>query len=140
VITADDIVAAARGMLGTPFRHQGRQPGLGLDCDGLLFCAGWACGVDLPDFVDYGPEPDAAIALAAIRARAIEVANDLAGPGCIVAMPILARSRPQHFGLLTDGDRWIHCASDIGRVVETDFPTKLRRRVLHVFRYPGVTY
>ena len=35
-MTADDIVNAARECVGTPFRHQGRVLGVGLDCAGLV--------------------------------------------------------------------------------------------------------
>ncbi len=31
----DAAIAAARTCLGTPFHHQGRAPGVGLDCIGL---------------------------------------------------------------------------------------------------------
>lgn len=31
-----DVTAAARSMIGTPFHHLGRSPGIGLDCVGLL--------------------------------------------------------------------------------------------------------
>ena len=35
-MTPDDIIAAASECMETPFRHQGRVPGVGLDCAGLL--------------------------------------------------------------------------------------------------------
>lgn len=50
---------AARAYLGVPFRHQGRNPAVALDCIGLLVVAGRDVGlpVDLYDRTDYGKDP-----------------------------------------------------------------------------------
>ena len=47
---------AARGYIGTPFRHRGRSR-LGVDCVGLGVLAYADCGVAVPDFRLYGREP-----------------------------------------------------------------------------------
>lgn len=44
-----DIVAAARVCVGTRFRAQGRMPGVGLDCVGVV---AWAAGVIAPTGYD----------------------------------------------------------------------------------------
>lgn len=44
---------AALAMVGTRFRHQGRQPRFWLDCAGLVVCAYRKAGIELPDRVDY---------------------------------------------------------------------------------------
>ena len=36
MIARADIVAAARSLIGTPFRHQARLPGVGIDCLNLI--------------------------------------------------------------------------------------------------------
>ena len=41
------IVAAARACIGTPFRPQGRLPGVGLDCIGLAAWAVRAVGIEV---------------------------------------------------------------------------------------------
>ena len=38
------MIAAARACIGTPFHHQGRRPGAGLDCIGLIVIALRAAG------------------------------------------------------------------------------------------------
>lgn len=62
MITAAEIVAAARAYKGTPFRHQGRRvaPGqaTGLDCLGLWVAALTDCGIAVDDPCDYGRRPD----------------------------------------------------------------------------------
>ncbi len=35
-VTREEVVAAARSWLGTPFKHQGTRKGVGVDCGGLV--------------------------------------------------------------------------------------------------------
>lgn len=51
--TRDKIVAAARGWLNTPFHHQGRVKGVGVDCLQLLVAVYQEAGL-LPADVDPG--------------------------------------------------------------------------------------
>lgn len=44
MLNTEPAIVAARSYIGTPFVHQGRQPGLGLDCVGMVFCAFLAAG------------------------------------------------------------------------------------------------
>jgi hypothetical protein len=48
-LTRDSIVAAARGWMGTPFRHQGRND-RGIDCVGLVILTGKDVGAVDVDF------------------------------------------------------------------------------------------
>ena len=43
----------ARQCIGTPFHHQGRIPGVGLDCGGLLAVVGHAAGLPVEDISNY---------------------------------------------------------------------------------------
>ena len=56
----DDIIAAAIGLLGTPYHHQGRLAGVGLDCVGVPIVVCWQLGL-LPrdaDITGYPTMPD----------------------------------------------------------------------------------
>ena len=44
-MTREQIVSAARQLIGTPYLHQGRVPGHGVDCVGVGVCVAWACGI-----------------------------------------------------------------------------------------------
>lgn len=46
--------AAAERYVGTPWRHQGRRPGAGLDCIGLVAAAYASAGLDVRDDRTYG--------------------------------------------------------------------------------------
>jgi hypothetical protein len=47
----------AERYIGTPYRHQGRTPGLGLDCAGVLVCSLQAAGVAVNDCRTYDRVP-----------------------------------------------------------------------------------
>jgi len=47
----------AERYIGTPYRHQGRTPGLGLDCAGVLTCSLIAAGVSVNDCRTYARVP-----------------------------------------------------------------------------------
>ena len=48
---------AARNYLGVPFKHQGRNPSIGIDCIGLAQLAARDCGIVAPDWTDYARHP-----------------------------------------------------------------------------------
>jgi cell wall-associated NlpC family hydrolase len=52
------ILAAARSWLGTPWRHQGRLKGIGVDCGGLIIGVGRELGLLDFDTQAYGRIPD----------------------------------------------------------------------------------
>lgn len=56
-MTAEAFIAAARGYLGVPWRHQGRTD-KGMDCVGLVVLALRAIGVDAPLTATYGRMQD----------------------------------------------------------------------------------
>lgn len=111
---AGDIVAAARGCVGTRFRGQGRVSGVGLDCLGVVIVAAAAAGVRLPDEADYSLRGegllrlDARIAEAMVRVERAEAGDVLLfEPGSAI----------RHLGVWT-GTSLIHAHAGLRRVVE----------------------
>ena len=136
LLTGMDLVQAARGFLGTRFRHQGRLPGQGLDCAGVVVCAARAVGVAVHDVVGYGRLPDGdALPRHLATAGCKEIALDDARPGDIYLMRF--ESDPQHLALVTDIGI-LHAYADVGRVVEHRLDDVWRARIVAAFRLPGV--
>lgn len=54
---ADQIVRYARSCIDTPFHHQGRVPGVGIDCLGVVVGAARATGRFVRDRTSYGKVP-----------------------------------------------------------------------------------
>ena len=137
-LTGADVVATARGHLGTPFRHCGRIPGVGLDCAGLIILVGWQTGC-LPhgfDFGGYGRQPDGATMHALCQGNLDRLPRpEDATPGDIYLMRI--RTLPQHLAIRTDRGI-IHAHSSAGGVVEHVLDPLWQARILSAYRYKGV--
>jgi hypothetical protein len=103
---AASVIAAARTMMGTPFLHQGRLPGVGLDCIGLIAVAALWAGVPNarafladPEFKGYARRPAPAMLYAACDKYLDRIDALAAGPADILL--VRHRHDPQHFMLIT---------------------------------------
>lgn len=129
-----EIVAMARRALGTPYLHQGRQPGRGLDCAGLVLWIAHELGLTAFEMTNYPrlPEGDRLVALAR-RAGFSEVATAL--PGDVYCLRLV--THPQHLAIATEHGI-IHACQKRGRVIEHRLDGSWRRRIVSIFRYPEV--
>lgn len=86
--TREQIIAAARAYIGTPFRHQGRVKGRGVDCAGLIFCVCQELGVKLPyeRYLNYEPYSINDGVLHECRFLFKEIGIDQIRPGDIICM------------------------------------------------------
>lgn len=141
MVARSDVIAAARAMLGTPFHHQGRLPGIGLDCSGLVSSVARTLGLcrGVPDWTDYPRRLRGDAFLAALRARLPEVPVAELAPADIPVFWIRPASGAQHCAIYTERDSIIHVHDNAhGGVIEHDLDEGWRRRIVAVFRYPGL--
>lgn len=129
------IVEAARRHIGTPFKHQGRLPGVYLDCIGLLVCTGHDVRALISDCFDYGRNPNPRrlidhmaaqlhrVSGPALQLEADASALDIARPGHLLLFHYEdgqgrpAFARPRHCGFLAF-DSIIHTYVEAGGVRE----------------------
>lgn len=130
MLDREKALAAARGCLGTPFHHQGRQPGMGLDCIGLVIHALREGGMIIDDDTAYGRQSEAGRLEAALEAHGFEK-TETARAGAVLLFR-LWRS-PQHVALVTAQGRIIHAYAPQGCVVETDTSAFWQRRLYGIY-------
>jgi cell wall-associated NlpC family hydrolase len=131
----EQMIAAARGCLGTPFHHQGRGPGIGIDCIGLIVVALRAAGFHVHDRTDYGRRPDGKSLIAALAAHgAVQTANIAAGDVLLFRYD----NQPQHAALATGADTMIHSFAPAGKVVETSIGVYWRHRLNGIYRFANI--
>lgn len=120
-MTSSDIVTAARACIGTPFRAQGRLPGVGLDCIGLAAVAVRAGGVHVDAPADYDLSGESAMRLAeALDAHGFRwIAPSMQAAGDIILFQ--PGRRQQHLGIST-GAGFVHAHLGLRKVVETPLP------------------
>lgn len=97
------MIEAARSFVGTPFHHQGRLPGVGLDCVGVVVCARRiATGVDV-DERGYGRQPnEIQLRTALLAAGIVEIPFSEAIPGDVIGIAFHRKQGIQHLALVTD--------------------------------------
>ena len=132
MMTPNDIISAARSACDVPFRHQGRDPAIGLDCIGLIAHIARIFGLPHQDRLDYGRTPGNGELEAALdRQPCLERISSLE-PACVVLFRI-SRS-PQHVGIYT-GESMVHAWSDAGKVCEHPLDDRWRSRIVRMYRF-----
>lgn len=137
------IVAEARGWIGTPFIHQHRVRGVGVDCAGLVICVARAVGIVPPDFdvTGYGMNPDGK-SLKAYCDQHLQLLDEPMNLGDVVLVA-WRQGPPQHLGIVVDhpSGLWgmVHAENRAHRaVVETRLHFGRAMRLVAAYRFPGV--
>lgn len=131
-MNAAPVVAAARRFVGTPFQHQARLPGVGLDCAGLVVCALREAGQPVEDLDNYGRIPAQGLFERMVERQCarIEPADLQAGDLILFAF----REAPQHIAIYTEAGTIIHSHQAVHGVVEHDFDASWRARMRGCYR------
>jgi NlpC/P60 family putative phage cell wall peptidase len=134
-------VAAARGWLGTPYRHQGSLKGVGCDCLGLVRGV-WREVVGPEPEIPPPYSPDWAEALGeetlllAARRCLREIPSSAAQPGDVLLFRMGLGAPARHAAIVSAPGKIIHAYW--GRsVVETRLVPWWERRIAASFTWPG---
>ncbi len=129
------IVVEARTWLGTPFHHQGRAKGVGVDCAGVAVGVAKACGLEWADARGYGRIPHRGLFSATIDAvtEPVELADVHPGDLMVFAW----RDDPQHVAIVSNAQplRIIHAWQQAGACVENGFDDTWRSRLTGCRRF-----
>jgi NlpC/P60 family putative phage cell wall peptidase len=140
-IAREEIVALARGWIGTPYRHQGTRKGVGCDCLGLVRGVwrelhGAEAEAPGPYRIHWAlPGGRERLAEAAERHCGAAVPAGEALPGDILIFRWKGALPASHAGILSAKDRFIHAYAGEA-VVESALTEPWRRRIAFVFRFP----
>jgi cell wall-associated NlpC family hydrolase len=141
------VIARAREYLGTPYRHQGRAKGLGMDCVGLPICVGEDLGLRdklgspilKSDHLNYPPRPIADVS-SQVAARLEEKPRDWIKGGDVVTIKV--GRYVSHLAIVTDleaGLGLIHAyAGGPCMVAEHRLDLKWKSRIYRAFYFPEI--
>lgn len=143
-MTCDDILNAARAEIGTPFRHQGRTPGLALDCAGLICHVAAALGLEYHDQQGYSRHPSDGLLESALDSQpCIErVALTAMQSGDVLLMRYA--SEPTHLAIFAgwsdvyQAEGIIHAWAQARKVAECVLTDEDRSRIVRIYRFRGV--
>ena len=128
-----EIVAAARQCLGTPFVHQGRVVGVGLDCAGVCCHVAGSFGLDVVEVQGYGETPNKGMLEQALDMQDYLMVVEDMRPGDILLMRFF--SEPQHLAILTEDNTIIHAYETIGSCVEHGLDDRWLSRIVRIYRF-----
>ena len=133
------IVAEARSWLATPFHHQARVKGVGVDCAGVIIGTAARLGL-CPDFIDernYARTPDGRMR-ELLRRHLLPVPREQRLAGDVINFAWYGE--PQHLGILTERNTVVHAyGTEVrGRVVETTRTGRHLDAVRGVYRFHEV--
>jgi cell wall-associated NlpC family hydrolase len=138
-MTPENVIDAARIAIGTPFKHQGRTVGAGLDCAGLLTHVCATLGQAVIEQPGYARRPSGGLLESALDSQP-SIARVLSNPqaGDFVLMKFETDKAPSHLGIVA-GKTLIHSWAVARKVCEHDFDAEWQRRVMRVYRFKGMT-
>ena len=131
----DRVIDAARGWLGVPFRHQGRDAH-GIDCVGLPIVVCQSLGLIGPNFeiTHYGRTPTGDL-LPRLQSHCQPIPQPV--PGALV---VIAWAREAAHVAICTGDTVIHAYERVGKVVEHGYRGRWVRMTHSAWALPGVRY
>lgn len=144
MVTRSTFVERVRSYIGTPFAHQGRLPGVGLDCPGPLICACRELGLKPPafDVTGYPRVPDG-LSLKAVCEEHMQPVPLADLQPADVVLVAWQHGAPQHLGIVADYPgghlSMVHAEQrHHGKVIETRLVFGRLMRFVAGFAVPGV--
>jgi cell wall-associated NlpC family hydrolase len=131
----EDLAAAAMSMVGTPFHAQGRVPGVGLDCIGLVACVARACDIPHEDKAAYPLRPNGELQ-PALDAQLVRVDGEpQAGDVLLMAFE---KQPPHHVAMFVGNQQFVHAYVTARKTALQSYTEFWRQKVVAIYRFPGV--
>ena len=129
----DEIIKEARTYLETPFHHQARVKGVGIDCAGLIVAPLLHVGITVYDAPAYSRMPHGV--LKPIIEKYCTKTTD-PQPGDLYLFTYI-HNQPQHLAWVT-GKGMLHACARSKKVVEHGFDERWQKRLVATYRINGV--
>lgn len=130
-MNTEKFVEAAESYVGTRYLHQGRIPGLGLDCAGVVVCAAREAGVDVVDVSSYSRSPSGFQLISALSRNCAPVYTE-PERGDILAFAW--DGEPQHLGIYVGNGMLIHAHLAARKVVKHALDSTWTNRITGAYR------
>lgn len=129
----DDMIAYAVSLCQTPFKHQGRLPGIALDCAGTIAAICEKFGYEYVDRYGYGRNPSNGQLEETMEQQPsmVRVYGEIE-PCDVLIMHF--GGEPRHLAFCT-GENIVHGYEAVGIVCEHRFASVWRAKVTHIYRF-----
>jgi NlpC/P60 family putative phage cell wall peptidase len=134
------IIEQARTWVGTPYKHQGRQKGVGVDCLGVIYGSMLEAGVKDKVFFDkinskyhdYNRLPSGRMLYTTFKKYVPEYPKNQAKGGDMLMIAL--KGEPRHTAILTDKNTIIHAYAEAGKCVENRYAHYWKKNTVTCFR------
>jgi NlpC/P60 family putative phage cell wall peptidase len=137
MITKEEIVTEARRWLETPYQHQARLLGVGVDCAGLIMGVGENTGVLHVDYRGYGQLPHKGMLRKICDSHLVPIEEVEAGAVLLMGFSD-DPAQEQHLAIYTGHGTIIHSYESVGTCTEHRYSDVWRSRTRQIYRFPGV--
>lgn len=131
------IVNKAREFLETPYHHQGRIKGVGIDCAGLLICVAHELELSNYDINNYPKESNNLTFQKLLNKNAVK--TDYLDLGNIILFQF--KQTPQHCGIIAlkdDITTFIHACRRRKKVIEIELTKKYIDKIVNIYEFPNL--
>lgn len=129
-----EVVDIARRCLGTPFRHQGRLIGEGLDCAGLAVYVAASLNLPFSDKTGYSRNPWKRSFEDELDAQPCLEVVSVFEFGDLLLLRTIANCDPSHVAIYTDIGI-LHCCALVGKCCEHVLTPETRANVVKAYRF-----
>lgn len=134
--TGLDVVRMARTWLGTPYHHQGRVKGAGVDCGGLVIGVASELGLSEFDITGYSGRPNGDSLVKVCQEQMTPITLDELSAGDVLLFRFEAHAG--HLGIYLGDNTVIHSYMPRRKVVEHSLDAWWWGQVAGQYRLPGV--
>jgi NlpC/P60 family putative phage cell wall peptidase len=129
------IVEAARAYIGTPFVHQGRVRGVGIDCAGLVIEVARKLNIRSVEINGYGRQPDQEQFRRLCHQYMVPIAWEEVEAGDVLTFAFI---REQHLAIVAERDPMsiVHAYESARRCVEQPLDRTWINRLRGCYRFP----
>lgn len=136
----EEVCKKALEYLDTPFHHQGRKKGVGLDCAGFIVELAKECKLykgNVVDMKNYSAKPDGvSLRKTLLQGTAKEKTFTDIKIGDIILFRFL--QNPQHLALYMPNNKIIHAYSTAEKVIMHDLDEKWKNKIVSVFEFENI--
>jgi cell wall-associated NlpC family hydrolase len=131
------LVEAARECVGTPWHHQARTPGAGIDCIGVLVYSARRARIRVDDVTDYPSTPQTGWLIAEISKQMVPVSLAELRLGDVLVFAW--STQPWHVALVSKVEPLsiIHAWRQVRVCVEQTLSESWRARIHSAWRFPA---
>ena len=135
MVSRQTIVDTARQYINTPFHHQGRVKGVGIDCVGLLICIARDLEIEHYDVQGYARVPSGDTFEKHILGNGLTEIPEIE-VGAVLLMSF--DSDPQHVAVCSTENSIIHAYYNVRKCVEHDLDESWRAKIKKIYRFKDV--